>query len=91
MQISRSAGTVHGKENTMGPLYDEFFDRNHDGELDPNEMSEKMDFEDYINKRGIYEENDDEDEEEDDLEDDFDDDDDDLDDDDWDSDDEDDF
>lgn len=38
----------------MGPL-DEIFDMNGDGELDGLEMSEKMDFIDYLNDDGIYE------------------------------------
>ncbi len=62
----------------MGP-YDWHFDRNGDGKLDFNERMQRMDFFDYINKQGIYTDDED-DEEEQDIDDDLDlDDDDDLD------------
>ncbi len=49
----------------MGP-YDPRFDRNHDGILDFNEQMHRMDFYDYINKQGIYEEDEDPDDDDDD-------------------------
>ncbi|MCR4657803.1 MAG: hypothetical protein K5770_16500 [Lachnospiraceae bacterium] len=46
----------------MGP-YNRLFDRDGDGTLDFHEDYARMDFEDYVNKRGIYaeEESDDDD------------------------------
>ena len=39
----------------MGP-YDWHFDHNNDGVLDFHEDYERMDFDDFVSKRGIYEE-----------------------------------
>ena len=44
----------------MGPFgkffpYDPLFDKNHDGELDWQEDDARQDFEDFMNKRGSYE------------------------------------
>ena len=50
----------------MGPL-DSIFDRDNDGELDFFESYEEQDFFDRMEKRGIYEENDEDEEEEDSL------------------------
>lgn len=50
----------------MGPL-DSIFDRDNDGELDFFESYEEQDFFDRMEKRGIYEENDEDEEEKDSL------------------------
>ena len=47
----------------MGP-YDWHFDRDHDGTLDFHEDYERMDFDDFVSKRGIYEEEEDEEDDE---------------------------
>ena len=39
----------------FGP-YDLLFDRNHDGRIDWEEHNLRLDFEDFMNKRGVYEE-----------------------------------
>ncbi len=44
----------------MGPYY-WHFDRDNDGKLDFHEEYERMDFDDFVSKRGIYEEEDDDD------------------------------
>ena len=46
-------------------LYDWHFDRDNDGKLDMDEELQRLDFDDYVNKRGLYEE--DSDDEDDDL------------------------
>ena len=37
-------------------MYDDLFDSNNDGQLDAGEMSNYMDFQDYMNHDGIYKE-----------------------------------
>ncbi|MCR5747075.1 MAG: hypothetical protein K6G03_05155 [Lachnospiraceae bacterium] len=56
-------------EMTMGP-FDWIYDRDHDGKLDFNEKSAKMDDMDFMFKTGIYEEEDEDDDEDDDWDDD---------------------
>ncbi len=41
--------------DNFGP-YDPMFDTNHDGKIDWHEDDLRMDFEDFMNKRGVYEE-----------------------------------
>ena len=36
--------------------YDPLFDNDHDGKLNWEEYNNKLDFEDFMNKRGVYEE-----------------------------------